>query len=66
LRVLDYAREHRDRFVDELKALIRFPSTSAEPGHDAGVKRSARFGWQNTCALQVCRGPVYSRYRVDL
>jgi acetylornithine deacetylase/succinyl-diaminopimelate desuccinylase-like protein len=28
-----YIREHRQRFVSELKALVRFPSVSAQPQH---------------------------------
>lgn len=36
-----YAREHSDRFLEDLKHLIRIPSVSTQPKHAADVKRAA-------------------------
>ena len=38
---LAYARAHGPRFVDELKALVRFPSVGSEPAHAGDVRRCA-------------------------
>ena len=38
-----FAREHRARFVDELKALLRIPSVSTLPEHAGDVRRAAEF-----------------------
>src|SRR5215207_8396779 len=40
---LAFARAGRGRFVEELKALVRFPSVASEPAHAADVRRCA--GW---------------------
>ena len=37
----DYCTEHQPRFVDELIALLRIPSISADPAHASDVARSA-------------------------
>ncbi len=39
--VVDYVRENRDRYLDELKIWIANPSISANPAHHADVRRSA-------------------------
>jgi len=38
---LAYARANGGRFVEELKALVRFPSVGSEPAHAAEVRRCA-------------------------
>ncbi|MDT0631085.1 dipeptidase [Rubrivirga sp. S365] len=38
---LQYARDHADRFVEELKAWLRIPSISTDPEHDAQTRRAA-------------------------
>src|SRR5438876_349078 len=54
-KVIDFINVHRDRYLDELKALLAIPSISALPQHAADVKRCAdwcagemrRIGLQN-------------------
>lgn len=38
-----YIDEHRDRFVEELKDLLRFPSVSAQQSHDADTLACAQW-----------------------
>jgi len=38
---LTYARGHQERFVDELKAFVHFPSVSAQPQHAQDVSQCA-------------------------
>jgi acetylornithine deacetylase/succinyl-diaminopimelate desuccinylase-like protein len=38
-----YARDNQQRFVDELKALLRIPSVSTDPAHAADTRRAAEF-----------------------
>jgi len=38
-----FATEHGQRFVDELKALLRIPSVSTAPEHAGDVRRAAEF-----------------------
>jgi acetylornithine deacetylase/succinyl-diaminopimelate desuccinylase-like protein len=40
-RPLKYAQAHRERFVNELKDFIRFPSVSAQPQHFDALKKCA-------------------------
>ena len=40
-RALNYAREHRPRFVAELKQFLRFPSVSSEPAHSKDIRSCA-------------------------
>ena len=42
-RVDAYLEAHRDEFEDQLKALLRIPSISAQPDHDADTRRAAKF-----------------------
>jgi acetylornithine deacetylase/succinyl-diaminopimelate desuccinylase-like protein len=38
-----YLEEHRGAFEEQLKALLRIPSVSAQPAHDADTRRAAEF-----------------------
>jgi acetylornithine deacetylase/succinyl-diaminopimelate desuccinylase-like protein len=38
-----YLEAHRDDFEEQLKALLRIPSISAQPAHDADTRRAAEF-----------------------
>ena len=38
-----YLESHRDDFEEDLKALLRIPSVSAQPDHDADTRRAAEF-----------------------
>ena len=40
---LRYARTNRNRFVSELKQLIRFPTVSSQPKHTPDIKRCAQW-----------------------
>ena len=40
-RVDAYLESHRSDFEEQLKALIRIPSISAQPDHDADTRRAA-------------------------
>src|SRR5262249_32612153 len=40
-RALAYARQHRARFVDELKSFARFPTVSSQTAHTRDLKECA-------------------------
>ena len=40
-RVEAYLEAHRSDFEEQLKALIRIPSVSAQPDHNADTRRAA-------------------------
>jgi acetylornithine deacetylase/succinyl-diaminopimelate desuccinylase-like protein len=42
-RVDDYLEAHRDDFEEQLKALLRIPSVSAQPAHNGDTLRAAEF-----------------------
>src|SRR3954447_16651034 len=42
-RVDAYLEAHRGKFEEQLKALLRIPSISAQPAHDADTRRAAEF-----------------------
>jgi acetylornithine deacetylase/succinyl-diaminopimelate desuccinylase-like protein len=42
-RVDAYLEAHRGNFEEQLKALLRIPSISAQPAHDADTRRAAEF-----------------------
>src|SRR3954466_6419547 len=42
-RVDAYLEAHRQDFEEQLKALLRIPSVSAQPDHDADTRRAAEF-----------------------
>lgn len=41
--VAEYLQTHRDRFLDELKALLRIPSVSADPAYQPAMRQAAEF-----------------------
>jgi acetylornithine deacetylase/succinyl-diaminopimelate desuccinylase-like protein len=43
ITALEFARENGERFVQELKALLRIPSISTAPEHAGDVRRAAEF-----------------------
>lgn len=43
MSALSYAQQHQDRFVDELKTLLRIPSVSTLPQHRDDVRRAAEW-----------------------
>lgn len=53
-----YLDEHRDRFVDDLKAVLRIPSVSAQPQHKSDVERCARHVAQDLKSLGMTRVDV--------
>jgi acetylornithine deacetylase/succinyl-diaminopimelate desuccinylase-like protein len=50
-RVDAYLEEHRGDFEEQLKALIRIPSISAQPDHNADTKRAAEFVCNDLTAM---------------
>ena len=61
-----YARSNSDRFLDELKALLRIPSVSTLPEHKADVRRAAqvlaaelgRIGMENARLIETAGHPL--------
>ena len=61
-----YARENRDRFVDELKELLRIPSLSADPAHAGDIREAAEWlaanlrdiGAANVAVMETAGHPV--------
>jgi acetylornithine deacetylase/succinyl-diaminopimelate desuccinylase-like protein len=52
-RVDAYLEAHRSDFEEQLKALIRIPSVSAQPDHDADTRRAAEFIRGDLAAIGV-------------
>jgi acetylornithine deacetylase/succinyl-diaminopimelate desuccinylase-like protein len=50
-RVDAYLEAHRNQFEDQLKDLIRIPSVSAQPDHDADTHRAAAFVRDDLAAM---------------
>jgi len=40
---IQYIREHRERFLDELKEVVSIPSVSTDPRHQANMRRCAEW-----------------------
>src|SRR5712692_11578352 len=65
-KVIDFINVNRDRYVEELKALLAIPSISALPQHAGDVKRCAewcademhRIGLQNVRLIATPGNPV--------
>jgi len=65
-KVIDFINVNRDKYVDELKALLAIPSVSALPEHDADVTRCAewcagemrRIGMQHVKLIPTPGNPV--------
>jgi len=61
-----YARSHDDRFLDELKELLRIPSLSADPAHAGDVREAAdwlarhlrEIGAENVAVMETAGHPV--------
>ncbi|MEM8863679.1 MAG: M20/M25/M40 family metallo-hydrolase, partial [Chloroflexota bacterium] len=47
----EYAKAHSDRFLEDLKHLIRIPSVSTQPKHAADVRRAA--DWLEARMLKI-------------
>src|SRR3954466_13115231 len=50
-RVDAYVEAHRGDFEEQLKALLRIPSVSAQPDHDADTRRAAEFVRDDLAAM---------------
>jgi acetylornithine deacetylase/succinyl-diaminopimelate desuccinylase-like protein len=65
-KIIDFINVNRDRYLDELKALLAIPSVSALPEHAGDVKRCAdwcadelrRIGLQNVRLIDTPGNPV--------
>jgi acetylornithine deacetylase/succinyl-diaminopimelate desuccinylase-like protein len=65
-KVIDFINVNRERYLEELKALLAIPSISALPGHAGDVKRCAdwcaddmrRIGLQNVRLIETPGYPV--------
>src|SRR5947209_15690829 len=52
-RVDAYIEANQHEFVEQLKALLRIPSVSAQPDHDADTRRAAEFVRDDLRAMGV-------------
>ena len=53
-----YLDEHRDRFIEDLKAALRIPSVSAQPAHRDDVRRCAEHVAAHLRAIGMTRAEV--------
>jgi len=51
MEALDYAQEHRDDFVEELKEFLRIPSVSTQAVHKPDMERAVT--WLQVCLLEA-------------
>ncbi len=51
--VADYLESHRGAFEEQLKALLRIPSVSAQPDHNPDTRRAAEFVRDDLIAMGV-------------
>ena len=54
-KVIDFINVNRERYLDELKALLAIPSISALPEHAGDVKRCADVVRATKCGGSACR-----------
>src|ERR1700759_448185 len=67
-----YLDAHRGDFEEQLKALLRIPSVSAQTDHDADTRRAAEFirddlaamGFSNAALVETRRHPPVSAERL--
>jgi acetylornithine deacetylase/succinyl-diaminopimelate desuccinylase-like protein len=52
-KVIQYVASHENDFEEQLKSLIRIPSVSAQPSHDADTRRAAEFVRDDLKAIGV-------------
>lgn len=55
----EYARAQNDRFIEELKDLLRIPSISTRPKHKADVEKAAHWLRDHCLALGMKRAEVH-------
>ena len=63
---LSFAQQNQQRFLDELKALLRIPSVSTLPEHKPDIQRAAKFvadelkriGFENVSAIETAGHPL--------
>ncbi len=58
--VTRYLEDHREKFLDSLKAVLRIPSVSAQPHHAADMRRCAEHVKQDLLAAGLERAEVVS------
>ncbi len=58
--VTQYLEQHRDHFLDSLKAVLRIPSVSTQPDHAADVRRCAQHVKQDLLKAGLERAEVVS------
>ena len=58
--VTQYLEQHRDHFLDSLKAVLRIPSVSTQPDHAADVRRCAEHVKQDLLKAGLERAEVVS------
>ncbi len=70
---IEYAHEHREQFLEDLKELVRIPSVSTDPEHAQDMLRAAEWvanrlkaiGMQNVQIFQTQRHPiVFGEYHI--
>jgi acetylornithine deacetylase/succinyl-diaminopimelate desuccinylase-like protein len=64
--VIEYARQHGARFLDELFEMLRIPSVGADPAFAADMRRNAEWlaahlaalGLDKACVMETAGHPV--------